>query len=342
MSIKEGSKMLYCKVAGDKSSEEVVDVISVHSESAGGGVTIFIPSLKRERDTDISRLAHIVEKKAKIDNYFGKPRLELPEISQEVIIRAPTQRCTPDGKNPICLQVPKADNWEFSATYTFNSVCGQSHLFGMGTGTNLLFRPGGDSFYAGTRMNTQHDFFNKCHAGVPINISLSCSKERRVTTSSDFYKFVICIDGVKFHEYESNDFKTSEYVRIGSAAHATGEGLDALVENVKFTARFSYEPHVDSLLNRDEVLLDNQRLLFNQVNALQETIKLLQRKTSPPPADEELQREIAELRKMNAHHRQMNNQLLASQREMHEEMRQMREEMMAMQTIMKTIMTKDS
>ncbi len=77
MSIKEGSKMLYCKVAGDKSTEEVVDVISVHSDSAGGSVVIYIPSLKRERDTEMSRLARIVEKKAK-NNYFDKYRFIFP------------------------------------------------------------------------------------------------------------------------------------------------------------------------------------------------------------------------------------------------------------------------
>jgi len=59
MSIKVGSKMLYCKIAGDKSSEEVVEVVAVQSEAQGGGVTIFIPSLKRERDTLIERLSQL-------------------------------------------------------------------------------------------------------------------------------------------------------------------------------------------------------------------------------------------------------------------------------------------
>lgn len=75
MSIKVGSKMLYCKVAGDKSSEEVVEVVAVQSEAQGGGVTIFIPSLKRERDTELSRLAPIVEKK-KFDTEKVKKELE--------------------------------------------------------------------------------------------------------------------------------------------------------------------------------------------------------------------------------------------------------------------------
>ena len=56
MSIKAGMKMLYYKTPGDKKSEEVVEIVSVQSEAEGGGVTIYIPSLKRERDTEISRL----------------------------------------------------------------------------------------------------------------------------------------------------------------------------------------------------------------------------------------------------------------------------------------------
>ncbi len=55
--IKNGSKMLYCKIAGDKSSEEIVEVIRIHSDAEGGGVTIYIPSLKRERDTVPDRLS---------------------------------------------------------------------------------------------------------------------------------------------------------------------------------------------------------------------------------------------------------------------------------------------
>ncbi len=201
--------MLYCKVAGDKSTEEVVDVLTIHPETAGGGVTIFIPSLKRERDTEVSRLAHIVEKKAKIDNYFGKPRLELPARPESNEWNGITIRRYAHGELP-----PGTDH---------SSI---SHQF--------MARPVGKDLYAVT----------------------------------------------------------------------------------------------DNLHQADEVLLDNQRLLFNQLNALQETIKLQQRKSSLPPAVEELQREIAELRKMNSEHRQLNAQLLKTQREMKEEMLAMRAEML--------------
>jgi hypothetical protein len=58
----EGSKAIYC--LGDK--EEIVDVIKIHPDS----ITIFIPSIGRERDTLPEKLKPMVEKKL---------LLELPE-----------------------------------------------------------------------------------------------------------------------------------------------------------------------------------------------------------------------------------------------------------------------
>jgi hypothetical protein len=55
-----GEQVLYCKVLNDKTTEEIVDIISIDYES--NSATIYIPSLKRERDTDISRLNKIKKK----------------------------------------------------------------------------------------------------------------------------------------------------------------------------------------------------------------------------------------------------------------------------------------
>ncbi len=331
MSVQEGTKMLYCKVAGDKSTEEVVYVISVHSGSAGGGVTIYIPSLKRERDTEVSRLSHIVEKKDKIDNYFGKPRLELPEISQEAIICAPTQRCTPDGKNPICLQIPVGDNWMFSADYTFYSKpIDNSSLF-MSGGININPYNHPNCYLSpSVPFHNFNGFGSKIVVGVKINILIKFSSNFDLTTGNTNRTLIILINDIECVKYEHSLYvNPNQYIRIGN------NGIDALVENLKITIPNVYNTVELTMQNRDEVLLDNQRLLFNQLNALQETIKILQRKSSPP-ADEELQREIAELRKMNTHHRQMNAQLLSSQREMREEMIAMRAEMAELKLSMKS------
>ena len=59
----EGSKAIYC--LGEK--EEVVDIIKIHPDS----ITIFIPSIQRERDTLPEKLKPIIEEKKII--------LELPE-----------------------------------------------------------------------------------------------------------------------------------------------------------------------------------------------------------------------------------------------------------------------
>ena len=60
MQIKIGSKFLYSKILGDKSTEEIVEVVSIQEDVSN--VTIFIPSLNRERDTLISRLSPIPQK----------------------------------------------------------------------------------------------------------------------------------------------------------------------------------------------------------------------------------------------------------------------------------------
>lgn len=62
----EGSKAIYC--LGDK--EEIVDIIKIHPDS----ITIFIPSIQRERDTLPEKLKSIEEEKKFV--------LELPEKEQ--------------------------------------------------------------------------------------------------------------------------------------------------------------------------------------------------------------------------------------------------------------------
>jgi uncharacterized coiled-coil DUF342 family protein len=52
-----GKSMLYCKVPGDKTTEEEVKIIGVQEDCSG--VTIYIPSLNRERDTLLSRLTPV-------------------------------------------------------------------------------------------------------------------------------------------------------------------------------------------------------------------------------------------------------------------------------------------
>jgi hypothetical protein len=314
--IKEGTKMLYCKVSGDKSTEEVVDVISVHSDFAGGGVTIYIPSLKRERDTEVSRLSHIVEKKEKIDNYFGKPRLELPEISQEIVIRAPSQRCSPRGKNPICIQIPPTDNFTFSADYTFYSITNSSSsLFSSGDINIRIGEPPNDYLTSLVPFNIS----SKIVVGVKMNILMKFSTKIDLNSGYTNNSIVIVINGEECVTYEHNNYLSfNQYIRIGSPHQGSSNGLDALVENLKITIPNSYKQYDLTMQSRDEVLLDNQRLLFNQLNSLQETIKLLQRK--PNPVDEQLKREVVELRKINS-------ELLANQLEMSEEILKIRNEL---------------
>jgi hypothetical protein len=54
MNFSVGEKAFYYKVLNDKSSIELVDIIHIDQETKS--VTIYIPSLKRERDTELSRL----------------------------------------------------------------------------------------------------------------------------------------------------------------------------------------------------------------------------------------------------------------------------------------------
>lgn len=52
--MKVGDKVLYCKVVNDFTTEELVDILNIDEESKSA--TIYIPTLKRERDTDLTRL----------------------------------------------------------------------------------------------------------------------------------------------------------------------------------------------------------------------------------------------------------------------------------------------
>ena len=54
MEFKVGDKAFYYKVLGDKTSIELVDIVHIDTETKS--VTIYIPSLKRERDTELARL----------------------------------------------------------------------------------------------------------------------------------------------------------------------------------------------------------------------------------------------------------------------------------------------
>lgn len=333
MSIKVGSKMLYCKVAGDKSSEEVVEVVAVQSEAEGGGVTIFIPSLKRERDTELSRLAPIVEKKATLDTFFGKPKLELPTFPKEFKLSVPSGKCLADGSRPISFSVDESDNWTFSADYTFYSTCGTSHILGMdGQHANLILRPNEDSFYAGGDRfaGTQHNLTPFIKVGVPVNLVVTCARE------NSNYHFVIYLDGIERARYSTARFTPNRRIRIGSAFHAPTEGLDALVKNIEFQYQTSPPngPVVTYLQSRDEVLLDNQRLLFNQLNSLKESLKVLSAKKEKPVADESwsqlaMAAEISELRRLNT-------SLLVNQQTMAKELASMRAEMALMRQFMPT------
>lgn len=238
--------MLYCKIAGDKSSEEVVEVVAVQSEAEGGGVTIFIPSLKRERDTELSRLAPIVEKKATLDTFFGKPKLELPTRPES------------------------------------------------------------------SKMIQDQD----------LTLKESCMKCPQKITAEDMP--MRSCDGA---HYPWNPVRTPDiYCAIASqGASFTSKAM--LVISKELYAE------TDNLHQADEVLLDNQRLLFNQLNSLKESLKVLQKK----PVQEEREKpaeDTTELREELRRMKQANAILLKNQETMAKELQEMRAEMLMMREML--------
>lgn len=313
MSIKEGTNMLYCKVAGDKSTEEMVQVVSVQPND--GGVTIFIPSLKRERDTELSRLAPVPKKTETLNNFFGKPTLVFPDFPSRHQ-KFPGGVCTRNGGNPIKFVIEPSDEWTFSADYTFKTIDPLAHLFGMGTGADFRLRVGdlcvgGDSRKHGSFnicINQTHTITIGC-INKQINVWLDCS-----------------LVGVVSQGF--NDVPKRSNVQIGSALHCPTEGLDATVENITWAECYlPPKDNRDKLLSaRDDVLLDNQRLLFNQLNSLKETLKVLTQKKPVPVskldemADSSMLEEIKDLRRMNTslliNQKTMVNEILAMRKEM--------------------------
>jgi hypothetical protein len=317
MSIKVGSKMLYCKVAGDKSSEEVVEVVAVQSEAEGSGVTIFIPSLKRERDTELSRLSPIVEKKATLDTFFGKPKLELPygewlkyeeriaitKASIKVYYRV---RSNPNASVDVTAKVLE---W-------FND-------------------------------KPRHGSSFTCHFGDPF----PGQYKELITVFSENGKTI----QETFDEQRGN----AEPICVMSWITMTGKCHEP-------PSKISTETHVRA----DEVLLDNQRLLFNQLNSLKESLKVLSAKKQEPVVDltyglvEDLRRlnarlslvqntedEIAELRRLNAsllvNQQVMAKELATTQKDLAttrvefasalKEMRAMRDEMALMRQFLPSV-----
>lgn len=205
MSIKVGSKMLYCKIAGDKSSEEVVEIVAVDAEV--GGVTIYIPSLKRERDTELSRLA----------------KLSVEQLAQQAkdIKRRSEEREKLENMERMKELVKKADDF----------ICS----------------------------------------------NVSCFKSKPEVT---------------------------------------------LFEQVL------------NLHQADEVLLDNQRLLFNQLNSLKESLKVL---IAKKPVDSIVTEEIKELRRLNTS-LLLNQQVMAKElAESKKEIQEMRAEMALFRQFIPTV-----
>jgi hypothetical protein len=244
-SIKVGSKMLYCKVARDKSTEEEVEVVNIQSEAEGGGVTIFIPSLKRERDTELSRLSPIVEKKNKIDNFFGKPQLELPARCESTIL---TQGFT--LKDAIIKTTKK-------------------------------------------------------HSGI---------------TGDE-----LIVHGVRWDSSGHN--QPTEITGPLSVSSQT------IMGRVLVNISKELYAETDNLHQADEVLLDNQRLLFNQLNSLKESLKVIQKK----PVQEEREKPVedtTELREELRRIKRMNAILLKNQETVAKELQEMREEMAMMREML--------
>ncbi len=75
MDISVGEQVLYRKVLNDKSTEEIVDIVSIDYET--NSATIYIPSIKRERDTDLSRLNKV--KKSMMIEIPSRPKPYVPD-----------------------------------------------------------------------------------------------------------------------------------------------------------------------------------------------------------------------------------------------------------------------
>jgi len=199
--------MLYCKVASDKSSEEIVEVVGIQSEEDGGGVTIYIPSLKRERDTELSRLSEIVEKKETLDTFFGKPKLELP-------------------KKNICVVYRRVDIPEMGTEFTSTFV---------------------NTYVSKTAMNNRPEhLFGDPYLGHIKELFVKCGANNDSKIFPDGTTMRVVYDWID---------------SIGVGKLNIGKQLN-----------------INCVTDADEVLLDNQRLLFNQLNSLKESLKVLSQK----------------------------------------------------------------
>lgn len=252
MSFKEGSKVLYCKVAGDKSTEEVVTVVAVQEETKSA--TILIPSLNRERDTTFDRLMPIVEEKTKISKFFGEMKLKLPYIEK------PTK---------LVVKYRQVANNNAYIDVT-------SKVLG------AIVSPPDSAL---------HSVFGDPYPGHLKELHVEMGKFVKIFPEGTSVK-VVC-DWIK----KDND-----------------------VFDIIGTVPIHREA--------DEVLLDNQRILMNKVNALQESLKVLTKRSPDTDLKAKVDtqaEEIAELRRLNT-------SLLINQQAMAKEIKEMRDEMLRFKT----------
>ncbi len=302
----EGQQALYC--LGD--TTEQVTILKIHPDS----ITILIPSTNKERDTLPERLKPIVEKRQPtIDKFFGKPCLELIKTHSNLNATFPVDgiRTQRDGTKPIIIETKIDENWSFQADYMFHSLSGDGldSVFAFSdaktytdTERYMLIRNGRqDSIYIKGQSKGRIDLVTSRGIGIFINI--------KITHHAG--KYEIFVNNERRYTFSCPSLSgRSGYIIIGQAFG--DQGLDATIKNVNISSSWklcnkdeelfiNITNETQSLYANDNVLLENQKLMFNQLNALQETVKSLTRK------DEQRETELWALR-----------QMLTTQKEIHE------------------------
>lgn len=217
----------------------------------------------------------------KIDTFFGKPKFKFNSKSNP-IINISYYKCNGNGNNPLIIDIGDSTNWSYSATYQFNSLNSLTQIFNYGDGTKLLFRAfRNDCIYVDNSVMFSGELIHASEVNIPIEIKILYKDDHL-----SFYK-----NGKEIWNKTNVRLDPSRYIYIGRASHAHNEGMDGCVSNVIVEHdKHSIPSEIELLNEHDNQLMENQQLLFNQLNMLNETLKSKNRL---------LELEIMELKSMN-------------------------------------------
>ncbi len=214
----------------------------------------------------------------KIGSFFGKPNFKF-NTKEANTKSVEYHKCNLNGSDPLIIDTEESTQWSYSAIYQFNSITPLTQLFNYGEGLTLLIRAGRDAIWYDKVCIFEGELISNSEINIPIEIKILYKNN-----NLSFYK-----NGNKIWNKDLL-LTPSKFIYIGRTRHHTIEGMDGFVKNVTYEYGQT-QSTTNKLMDRDIQLMENQKLIFNQMNIMNETLL---------SKNKRLEMEIMELKAMNS------------------------------------------